>query len=220
MGADDITMLKGIIFDLGGVVVDWSNDITYNFIENRYGIDFECARSELERKLPLVQTGDLSERDWLREFFLFHGISPTVDHYHVWGDTFIDAGHDEDVVRIVRSLKRQGYRLGALSNIEPSRASEMRQREIMDYFDVVVFSCEVGLRKRSSIKSGEIDTEIYVLALERMGLQPGECLYIDDIKECTDAAEEAGIRNILFTDARQLINELLSFGIDLSISES
>ena len=53
-----------------------------------------------------------------------------------------------------------------------------------------------------------------------MGLQPGECLYIDDNKECTDAAEEAGIRNILFTDARQLINELLSFGIDLSISES
>ncbi len=156
----------------------------------------------------------------MREFFLFHGISPTVDHYHVWGDTFIDAGHDEDVVRLVRSLKRQGYRLGALSNIEPSRASEIRQREIMDYFDIVVFSCEVGLRKRSSIKSGELDTEIYVLALEKMGLQPGECLYIDDIKECTHAAEEAGIRNILFTDARQLINELLSFGIDLSISES
>lgn len=208
-------MLKGLIFDLGGVVVDWSNNISYNFIKDRYGVEFECVRRELERRLPLVQIGDLPERDWLREFFLFHGISPTTEHYHVWGDTFTDAKLDEGVVRIVHCLKQLGYKLGALSNIEPSRVAEMRKREILDFFDAVVFSSEVGLRKGSNIKSGEPDTTIYKLVLEKLVLESGECIYIDDFREYTEAAETAGIRSILFTDSEQLINELKSFGIDL-----
>ena len=53
-------MIRAVILDLGGVLVPWSNSATYRFIEREHGIPFETVKRELEKWLPLVQTGTLS----------------------------------------------------------------------------------------------------------------------------------------------------------------
>jgi len=118
------------------------------------------------------------------------------------------------VVAIVEELKERGLKLAALSNIEPSRATEMSGREVMKLFDVTVFSCDVGTRKASIEGYGGPTVEnIFDLTLERLGLSPTECIYIDDNVECVEAAEEAGIEGILYLSPEQLRRELSLRGL-------
>lgn len=205
---------KAVIFDLGGVLVDWSNSVTFRKIEAEYGIEYSEVKSELEERLPLVQMGLLGEREWLGDFFGSHGIEPSEGFEKLWGATFVNARNVEDMVAIVRTLKGRGLKLAALSNIEPSRAAEMRRREVMKLFDVIVFSCEVGTRKASSVSyDGPTGANIFKLTLDRLEFSPTECIYIDDNVECVEAAEEAGIEGILYLNPEQLRRELRLRGL-------
>lgn len=194
--------------------MDWDNSVTYHVIEEEYGVEFDAVKSGLEERLPLVQMGLLSEEEWLNDFFRSNGIEPSEGYEEIWGNTFVDARNVDDVVAIVEELKERGLKLAALSNIEPSRATEMSGREVMRLFDVTVFSCDVGTRKASIEGYGGPTVEnIFDLTLERLGLSPTECIYIDDNVECVEAAEEAGIEGILYLSPEQLRRELSLRGL-------
>lgn len=194
--------------------MDWDNSMTYHVIEEEYGVEFDAVKSGLEERLPLVQMGLLSEEEWLRDFFRSNGVEPYEGYEEIWGNTFVDARNVDDVVAIVEELKERGLKLAALSNIEPSRATEMSGREVMRLFDVTVFSCDVGTRKASIEGYGGPTVEnIFDLTLERLGLSPTECIYIDDNVECVEAAEEAGIEGILYLSPEQLRRELSLRGL-------
>lgn len=210
------TMIKGIIFDLGGVVVEWSNSITYKYIEEKYGIDFNTIKTKLEEKLPLVQIGKLSEKEWLEGFFRSLNIEPPRNYEEIWGKTFEDSKHNEDVLRIIKELKRKKFRLAALSNVESSRVAWLRKLGTIDYFDVVVFSCEVGTRKTDNLKDLEpSEVDIFRLTINEIELKPEECVYIDDNLKCVRAAEEMGMKGILFKDAGKLKRDLINYGIHI-----
>jgi 2-haloacid dehalogenase len=209
-------MIKGMIFDLGGVIVEWSNSITYQYIEEKYDIDFYTIKTKLEEKLPLVQMSKLSEKEWLEEFFRSLNIEPPEDYEKIWRKTFEDSKYNEDVIRIIKALKENNFKLAVLSNIEFSRAAWERKRGIIDYFDVVVFSCELGTRKTDNLKwdkSPEVD--IFRLTIDAIGLKQEECVYIDDNFECIKAAEEVGIKGILFKNAEQLKRDLKNYNIKI-----
>jgi epoxide hydrolase-like predicted phosphatase len=203
--------IKGVIFDLGGVVVDWSNSITYRYIEDKYRIPAEDFKRLAELGMPDVQRGIISEEKWMRMVFKHFGDPPN-DLVNIWERTFTAAKFNEQVLELVKGLKLGGYKVAALSNIEPSRARWLRQHRIDDYFDIVIFSCEVGLRK-PDLPDSPGDGGIYELILNRMKLTPSECLFIDDNSNCLMAAEKLGIKTILFENIVQLKNELLKGGV-------
>ncbi len=203
--------IAGVIFDLGGVLVEWNNSVTYRYIEREYGIDFETAKRELEKKLPLVQMGKLSEGEWLEEFFKSQGINPPEGFDEIWGKTFKNARINYEVLEIVKALKQKGLKLATLSNIEASRAAEMRRRGVLDIFDVIIFSCDVGTRKVSGLRyNGPAGKNIFTMTITELGLNQRECLYIDDTSECIEAAFEAGVEGILFVNPGQLKKELMA----------
>ena len=70
--------------------------------------------------------------------------------------------------------------------------SHWRAKVPVDSFDVVVDSCEVGVRKP--------DQEIYLLACERLNLSPVDCLFLDDHIENVAAAKVMGMDAILVTE--------------------
>jgi len=203
--------IEGVIFDLGGVLVEWNNAVTYRYIEREYGVDFDTTKKELEKKLPLIQMGMLSEGEWLGEFFKSLGIDPPEGFDEIWGKTFADARINDEVLEIVKELKDEGLKLAALSNIEASRAAEMRRRGVMKHFDATIFSCEVGTRKVSDLNyDGPTGANIFEIVVKELGLTQRECLYIDDKAECIEAACEAGIEGILFVNPGQLKRELMA----------
>lgn len=99
------------------------------------------------------------------------------------------------------------YRLAVLSNSSrPELADYLAgRRGLAGLFDVVVSSAEVGLAKP--------EPAIYRLALKRLGVKPGEALFIDDLARNTCIAESMGIRSIIFTTPDALRRELEAQGI-------
>lgn len=95
----------------------------------------------------------------------------------------------DDVKESLERFKRSGYRLGVVSNFAPTLKSILRHKGILDYFDPVVVSTEVGLEKPNPA--------IFRLALERAGLEPREVLYVGDHdKNDIWAPNQIGIRAV------------------------
>ncbi|WP_243717000.1 HAD family phosphatase [Actinomadura sp. KC345] len=99
-----------------------------------------------------------------------------------------------DALRVARAA---GTRTALLSN---SWGNEYPRDLFAGLFDAVVISCEVGMRKP--------DERIFRHALDLLGLDAAECVFIDDIEHNIRAAERLGIRGIHHTAPDTTIAEL------------
>lgn len=105
------------------------------------------------------------------------------------------------VIEFIRSLKGS-YKLGMVSNVI-SRSSidrHFNEGELNRLFDSVIASGEVGVEKPNP--------KIYHLAAEQLGVNPEECLFIDDIGRFCAAAEAIGMKSVTFLDPRISIEEI------------
>ena len=106
------------------------------------------------------------------------------------------------MIDAVRQVKRAGYRTALLTNI--SRSGEAVWRSLFavdDLFDVVVDSSQVGLRKP--------DPAIFRLTCERLGLQPEQCLFVDDLRCNVDAAADLGMTTLQCKDPVVVADEVV-----------
>jgi HAD superfamily hydrolase (TIGR01509 family) len=177
--------------------------VTYRYIEEKYGIPAGDFKAEAEKGMPRAQTGETPEESWMNETYRHFGKLPC-DAWEVWGSTFEAARYNADAVALIEKLRKRGYRVAALSNLESSRASWLRRHDIDSLFDVIVFSCEVGMRKPDLKPGSNIDLAVYRLTLHHLGLRPEECVFIDDNNNCVAAAEQAGMKGIQFRNVKQL----------------
>ena len=79
----------------------------------------------------------------------------------------------------------------------------------LDDLDGYLFSYEIHKVKPNP--------EIYEALYERYGLNPAECLFIDDLKENIAGARATGMDGIVFESIDQLKTELISYGIDIEL---
>jgi putative hydrolase of the HAD superfamily len=81
--------------------------------------------------------------------------------------------------------------------------SETYPWEQLPAFTAVVVSSDVGLRKP--------DRNIYLLAADRIGVEPAECVFVDDLEVNLAPARELGMTTVLHTAAETTIAELARF---------
>lgn len=101
---------------------------------------------------------------------------------------------------LIRKLKKR-YKIGLLSNTgEISFEHVIKPVEVFELFDTITLSFEVKAMKPAK--------EIYFDALEKLNLEPEECVYMDDIEEFAEAATKLGIHGIHYTSHERLVGEL------------
>jgi putative hydrolase of the HAD superfamily len=116
------------------------------------------------------------------------------------------------MIELMRSLRDRGLRMALLTNNvrewEPLWRSMMPVDEI---FELVVDSAFVGMRKP--------EPEIYELTLQRLrerdglgGLEPAECMFVDDIEVNCEAARTLGMAVVHFRSNEQAIEEIRTIG--------
>ncbi len=106
---------------------------------------------------------------------------------------------NQRMVAMCRRLHRR-YNTALLSNATLYLETLLTELGLTSLFDVVVNSARVGLRKP--------DPKIYGLAAARLGLEPAECLFVDDKERNTEAARMLGMQSITFRSAAQLARQL------------
>ncbi len=109
-----------------------------------------------------------------------------------------------------KQLKERGLLTAILSNMGDS-VLENIQREFdwLPRFDVLIWSYQHNLAKP--------DPAIYRLALQKLGANPEEALFIDDKLVNIDAAHALGMPAIQFSTVERLRQDLIAAGLDLPL---
>jgi putative hydrolase of the HAD superfamily len=200
--------VRGLLVDFGGVLTSNVFDSFRQFCVAE-GIDPDRIKTlfrENPEALGLVrslETGDISEEDFSRDFGALLGID---DRDDLVNRMFGYIQPDEEMVEAVRRARAAGVRTGLLSN--SMGAGRYDRSAFPELFDGVVISGEVGMHKPQP--------EIFELACERVGLAPADCVFVDDLRENCEGAEAVGITAVLHRGAASTLPELEKLlGIEL-----
>lgn len=107
------------------------------------------------------------------------------------------AVYEDSMTSLVMRARSAGVRTALLSN---SWGHDYDRSQWQEMFDAVVISGEVGLRKP--------EPEIFVLALERIGVPAGECAFVDDMPQNVAAAARQGLVGIVHRSFEDTAGEL------------
>ena len=202
-------MYKNIVFDLGGVVVDFAPhdflldrfydeaietkvyDITFGSVEWR-----QLDAGELDR-----EAGNAAMLQKAAEAGCTFEVQSVLDDWYRMLKT------RRRTVDVMKRLKKMGFSLYYLSNIPWDVYEEMQQRDFWPLFEGGVASCEAGANKP--------DPRIFQLLIERYGLVCGETIFVDDNKLNTTAAYDLGITGIHYKGSASFLRALNACGIPI-----
>ena len=194
-------MVKGILFDFGGVLVRTATWEPRRRWEEKYHLqpgqldalvfDTEAA---VDAALGLRPAADV----WgsvARELSLSPGELAQLQE-----DFFSADFLDQELIAFIQEI-RPPIRVGILSNAFLNAREIFRNKYCLDsLFDTMVISAEVNLAKP--------DIRIYLLAAQRLDLQPDEIVFVDDVKKNLEGARLAGLQAIHFRSTAEVIAAL------------
>ena len=198
--------MKDIIFDLGGVLIDWNPRNLYKKIF--------ASTEEMEWFLNTVCTTQWNtQQDAGRPFAKGLAVikekypkyaAQIDDYFNRWDEML--GGPVKSAVAVLKDLKDKGYPLYALTNWSAETFPIARAKyDFLNWFDGIVVSGEERLVKP--------DPAIYARLLKRYQLHSSNCLFIDDNAANVSEAAHLGFETILFTGGDALRTELIRRGI-------
>ena len=200
-------MIRNILFDMGSVLVDF-NPKRFTEVAGLGEADALLIREELFRSIEWAQLdrGTLTDAQFLeimRPRFP-ERLRPTLEWMVCrWDEPPVMI---EGMYELVEALSRKGYGLYLLSNAALRHDEYWPRYPVSRFFgDRLLISAHEKITKP--------DPRFYRLALERFGLDPSECLFIDDVPVNAEGAVYCGIDAILFRGAARLRRELAEKGV-------
>ncbi len=184
--------MKNVVFDLGGVVVDWNPQrllqeypgdkaLPVSLFERgffqEYWVDFD--RGTVSQEKMVEEMSDFARRPfqecWEFVEYIKHSLSDI-----------------PQTVSLIERLSVEGYNLYCLSNMSIEFYDYLKVRDVFTYFNGQIISALEKLVKP--------EPEIYMRLVERYHIKPEETLFIDDLSKNTEAAEKLGFHTVLFAD--------------------
>jgi epoxide hydrolase-like predicted phosphatase len=212
-----MTAIEAVIFDYGGVLSTTPFAGIAEF-ERRMGYPERSLAQLLFGKgaSPQGPTEAIPEHDW----HLLETGRLTLDEFHerlvarseaalgerldlgVYAQFLRDLGVGIHwmVVHRVRELRAEGYRTAILTNNIKEWGRYWKESIPLDLFDVIVDSCDVGIRKP--------DPEIFRLTCERLRVAPEGAVFLDDTRRHVETARTVGLHGILVRDPWAALAEL------------
>jgi 2-haloacid dehalogenase len=196
-----------VVFDLGGVLIDWNPRYLYRQL-------FDGDEAAMETFLAEVTTPEWNGeqdagRTWAEAVEVLTREHPQhaeliAAYADRWPETLGDAIHP--TVEILAELREAGVRLYALSNWSAETFPVARPRyPFLEWFDGIVISGEVGIAKP--------DARLFHHLLETYELEPATTVFIDDSEANVRAARDLGIHAIRFEGAEALRRRLAEIGL-------
>lgn len=202
-------MYKNIIFDFGGVVVQFNpKDFLMDHFMNKraeeivYELTFGSQEwQDLDRGIITREEGNAVMLENAARVNRVFEVQTVIDEWPAILRT------KESTVHTMQKLKAAGYRLYYLTNIPADIMDELRQREWFSLFDGGVASCDVHLCKP--------EPAIYTTLMQTCNLAYDESIFIDDNKVNAQAAYNLGITGILYKNPKSFERALHACGIVL-----
>ncbi|MBI2658842.1 HAD-IA family hydrolase [Candidatus Woesearchaeota archaeon] len=192
-------MIKAIIFDLGGVIVD------LKFVLRRIFRIFNVRNKskfwqEMNHEMIPLCRGDINEKQFWKNVAKKYNM----DHKKIPHDLLSKDFHklirlNKELLKLINKLKKR-YKVAVISNIIENHSKVNERIGLYKPFDHVVLSYKVKMTKDSS--------QIFKLAVKKLRVKPKECIFIDDVKKFVKIARLLGMKSILFKNNKLLNTDL------------
>jgi 2-haloacid dehalogenase len=199
-----------IIFDLGGVLIDWNPEYLYLDI-------FGGDRVKMNAFFELVCTMDWNENQdagyplaqaTKDRIALFPEYEILIKKYYGQWEEMLGEAISGSVQVLKKLIENPKFRVVALTNWSAETFPVALKRfDFLHWFEGIVVSGTEKTRKPYS--------EIYQITLDRFNIDPSEALFIDDNLRNIKGAKALGINGIHFSTPEELIKDLNNFKIKL-----
>lgn len=200
-------MINTIIFDLGGVLIDWNPEYVFREVipdpeRRRYFFEHICTHEwnvEQDAGRPLAEATEMlvaEHPEWESEIRAYYGR---------WEDML--GGPIHETVDLLRELReREEHRLLALTNWSGETFPvALSKYDFLHWFEGIVVSGDEKTRKPFA--------DIYEILLDRYEVNSEQAVFIDDSLKNVEGAESVGINGIHFQGTAQLRETLKEWGV-------
>lgn len=202
-------MIKNIIFDLGGVIINIDYEKTTEAFKKLGAKDFASAFT-YRKQIPLFDAYDIGAIDCntfqteLHALLQLDSSISLLDIENAWNAMVLDLPLER--LEFIKNLRKQGYKTFLFSNTNKAHLRYVAKKwnfpaEIpyfSDFFDKEYYSCHFGIRKP--------DTAGFQKILEENKLDPTETVFVDDLEHNLAGAEMAGIHTLLITPQEDIFS--------------
>jgi len=202
-------MIRNIIFDYGGVIIDVDYNRTKQEFEKLGVKNFDEHFSQLKQTplFDLLEKGKISEHDFRNEIRKQTGITMSDEQIDfAWNSMLM--GIPEEKIHFLTHFF-SNHKTFLLSNTNFIHLKAITKYLLRTYgrvnldslFDRVYYSCSTGMRKP--------EPEIYKKVLDDNSLKPAETLYIDDSPQHVEGARNTGMHAVLY-DPKESLEEFMN----------
>jgi epoxide hydrolase-like predicted phosphatase len=192
--------IRAVFFDFGGVILRTEYQSPRQQLAERFNMDYEeidkvVFGTDSARRASL---GEITENaHWLEVMKRFKLPASEIQSF---SDMFFGGDViDRKLVETIRSLKGK-FHTGLISNAWSGMRDYLKKEKLIDIFDTIVISAEVGVVKP--------EAKIFNIALEQAKVHANEAVLVDDFPANIESSEKIGMQGILFRDPQEVLKQL------------
>lgn len=200
--------INTIVFDLGGVLIDWSPEYVFlkEFRGNREKMNWFlneiCAwdwNLNQDAGYPLAKATE-------ERVTLFPEYEDLIRMYYGRWEEMLGYTHEDTLVILRGFIESPNYNVFALTNWSGETFPiAIKKFPWLQWFEGILVSGNEGMRKPNA--------NIYQLLFSRFNINPSEALFIDDSLANVEGAEAVGMKSLHFKNAQKLQQDLVDLGI-------
>jgi epoxide hydrolase-like predicted phosphatase len=192
--------IRAVFFDFGGVIMRTEYQAPRQKLAERFNMDYD----EMDRAVfgsdsaRRASVGEITEEaHWAAVLKRFKQPASEMQAFrdHFFGGDMVD----RKLVEYIRSLRGE-FHTGLISNAWSGLRGFITKEKLIDLFDTVIISAEIGVTKPSA--------RIYEVALDQAKVRAGDAVFVDDMPVNIEACEKVGMKGILFNDPEKSLSRL------------
>lgn len=197
------TKIRVLILDYGGVISQPQSSRNVNNILEILNLDFHDFREIYLKQRENYDNGQMSGVEYWISILQHFNLNQNGSEINrlIQEDVKSWTKINDAMIQFIKESRSTIHKLAIISNMTKDNLAFIRTHfQWLDLFDVLIFSCEIGINKP--------DKKIYEACLHELTVSPNECLYVDDSVENVYGAIKMGMNAYHFKSFPEFTREL------------